>query len=258
MDTISTEERLELYRLFAAVFFTLPDQNFVRMIRQIQVSGDDNATQLLADFQAEIEGLSDEEVQQALRIDFARLLNGAVDQGARAPFESVYREVDVLDLLKQLNRQYRAWGYGFAETHGEQSDHIAKELGFMQMLCERELGACDTETLEQIQETEQEFLDQHLGPWVIPFAKEAGGAAQTKFYQAICEMLASHMTSELSSARHSAFPSTDKVGQQSCASKHQASQRQMANDPSTHNRKTVGHRTAFEPMVFRGLCPLLT
>lgn len=191
--------RLELYRMLAATFFALPDLDFITMIRQMQVPDDGSEiSNHIVLYQRTIANQSDEDVRQELRVDFARMLNGAVEQGARPPFESAYCNDDVLDLLKQLNHQYQAWGYGFASSHSEQSDHIAKELGFMQMLCERDLEKhTDSALHAQIMETEIEFMAHHLARWGSRFAREAGEAARTPFYQAVCQMLECHLADEV-------------------------------------------------------------
>lgn len=257
MDNQTTRERLELYRLFAALFFTLPDKPFVEMVRSIGIPSSDSTSLLLNEFKEDIASLSDDEVQRILRVDFARLLNGAVEQGGRPPFESVYCEEDVLDLLKRLNRQYKAWGYGFAETHGEQSDHIAKELGFMQMLCERELDQAENEQrLSQIRDTEREFLEDHLARWALRFAQESRDAARTKFYQAMCSMLSEHLANELSAFGLAPTGSAATPGSDLEDAPHESSAHSCMASSSEAVSKQQRRPLQAKPLRFGGGCPL--
>lgn len=199
MELTEARERLNLYKLFASLYFTLPDHDFVCMLRNLAVEEDGSeATGLLSAYIHKAQERSDDDIQQELRVDRARLLNGAVKQGARAPYESSYRDTDTRTLLRELNRLYESWGYGFAHSRSEQSDHIAKELGFMQMFCEREVAHWEDEAaIADLRVAEKDFMQKHLGQWVLPFAHETYAAAQTDFYRAASLMLAQHAENEI-------------------------------------------------------------
>lgn len=191
MNAVSIVDRLKVYQLFCALFFDLPDYAFVDMLKQLPIDdleGSEGST-LLVRYLESIQGRSDEEVLRDLRVDRTHLMLGAVDDGIPAPFESAYLNLPVQRVLSDLNSLYRGEEYGFADSRSEQSDHIAKELGFMQMYCEREMEAKNDTDVQVLRECERQFYSDHLGRWIRLFSAMLKEHAQTDFYRSAALML---------------------------------------------------------------------
>jgi len=70
-------------------------------------------------------------------------------------------------------------------THLMTPDHLALELGFMEAMIRQN----DTDA-------QKEFLATHLGHWAPPFLLGCKRAAQTPFYQEICDFAAEFLISD--------------------------------------------------------------
>ncbi len=199
LDKTKREERLHSYAVFSTLFFDLPDETFVDMLKSISM-GDlkgSEGSALLVHYVDSIKEQNTASVLQDLRVDRTHLLLGAVGNYMPAPFESAYLNLPVQQVLMELHALYRQEGYGFARTKSEQADHIAKELGYMQMFCEREIEEDDEGTLVCMREKEKCFFQDHLGRWAYLFARDLLEHAQTDFYRSVALMLQEFLDSEM-------------------------------------------------------------
>lgn len=192
------EQRRSLYAMFASLFLDLPDREFVDMVRGLDVDpSETGGSAMLAAYVLDARERSAEDVLRELRVDRTYLLNGAVREGARPPYESAFLGLPPQQVIGDLNLLYNREGYGLARTRSEQSDHIGKELGFMQMYCERELeNGGDASCRADLRKRERAFFEDHLGPWMALFAQELQKHAQTDFYRAIGLFLEEHAREE--------------------------------------------------------------
>lgn len=130
---------------------------------------------------------------QTLLVDYTRLFLGPV-QALAKPYGSCWlssstRTTDnpslaVLDL-------YSAGGFEIAEEFRELPDHVAVELEFLYLLNfttneARRAGQMDD--LAAAEQLERQFLNEHLGAWVGPFAAAVKFGAKTEFYRELAEL----------------------------------------------------------------------
>ena len=125
---------------------------------------------------------------QALRVDHAKLFVGPFELLA-PPYESVY--VDDVDRVMTrstlaLEHAYRQEGLDIGLD--EPADHVAAELEFMYYLVGEELEALldlDIDTATHYLQTQQDFLEEHLGVWIEAFAENVVEHAETEFYRTV-------------------------------------------------------------------------
>lgn len=130
---------------------------------------------------------------QTLLVDYTRLFLGPV-QALANPYGSCWLDetaqsdgnsaLAVIDL-------YRAGGFDVDEEFGELPDHVAVELEFLYLLtfagneARRAGQMADLSAAEQL---ERQFLGEHLGAWVGPFAAAVKSGAETEFYRELAEL----------------------------------------------------------------------
>ncbi len=129
---------------------------------------------------------NDEELLEALNVDFTSLfvMNNP-------PIESsvVDNKNEVLvGLQNPVMLFYHKSGYEFnlLHTHLQIPDHIAIEFGFLQNLVNN----------NEIH-LQKEFLKKHLANWGIPYLIGCKSAADTPFYEDLCDFSAEFLASEL-------------------------------------------------------------
>lgn len=130
---------------------------------------------------------------QTLLVDYTRLFLGPVNTLAN-PYGSCWMSAPaqaegnsslaVLDL-------YRAGGFEIDEEFGELPDHVAVELEFLYLLTftgndARRAG--QAEDLAANERLERQFLAEHLGAWIGPFAAAVKSGAETGFYRELAEL----------------------------------------------------------------------
>jgi TorA maturation chaperone TorD len=131
-----------------------------------------------------------------LAVDYTRTFigHGINAYSAAYPFESVYTSPK--RLLMQGARDevlaiYRAAGIDKADNWKEGEDHIALELEFEQILCERAAQALskgDEDRAENLLLQQRNFLEDHLLNWVPMFIADIGRFSQTDFYRGLAKL----------------------------------------------------------------------
>lgn len=132
-----------------------------------------------------------------LAVDFARLfvVRGRDTRDAAYPFESVYASTEGLtssDARADVRRRYRAAGLAPDEGWTVGEDHIALELQFLQLLCERAadaVAAGDRAGAAALAAEQAAFLDDHLLRWAPRFADAVERDARTALYRGAARQL---------------------------------------------------------------------
>jgi TorA maturation chaperone TorD len=94
---------------------------------------------------------------------------------------------------------YRAQGVTTAPDPHELPDHVTIELEFLFHLCRREedaWGHDDGETARGLRRALDRFLDEHASRWLPEFAASVKEAARVELYQALADLLSTHLSAE--------------------------------------------------------------
>jgi TorA maturation chaperone TorD len=127
------------------------------------------------------------EVLLALEAEYNRLFVGPMPPLAH-PYESVYRSAGGLvmgDCTLDVLKTYAEEGFALSAGHRDLPDHLAVELEFMALLCEREARACaegGTASVQTFQHKERSFLEAHLRCWLPQFCQRVLRAGPSPFY----------------------------------------------------------------------------
>lgn len=140
-----------------------------------------------------------------LKVDFARcfLGNGVDGYSAAYPYESVYTSEK--RLMMQAARDearaiYRAYGIEKAADWKEGEDHVALELEFEQVMCDRTIEALlagDEEKVRNLLSAQLGFLRNHLVAWTPMMTADMKTHAQTKLYQGLAYLTDGFLPTDL-------------------------------------------------------------
>lgn len=123
------------------------------------------------------------------------------------PYESVYRQDRPL-LAKGLvmgpstadvRRRYAEGDLVLAKNFNDLPDHIAVEMEFMHFLCAEELRALEDGKPQECtkrRKMQQEFLREHLEPWVDRFAECILRSTNSSFHKSAAKLLKTFVKSE--------------------------------------------------------------
>ncbi len=184
--------RAKLYQLLSSVYIGPPDLDFLKFLAGwVSSSIGDGPSHLLSQqirhslymlngFFKKLEEGSQEELREAVSVEFTRLFRGVKPlYSPLPPYESVYREESGCvfgDLTVEVHREYRRFGLDLADgLTGEPPDHLSFELDFMHLLCSLEAKAWDRDDEDEALRfllAEKEFLEKHLMKWLPRFCGE--------------------------------------------------------------------------------------
>lgn len=149
-----------------------------------------------------------EDVLDALAVDFARtfLGSGILTGNAAFPYESVYTSEHALIMQEardEVLAVYRANGMDKEASWTDPEDHLALELEFMGMLCDRIAGALEAGEDQpaaadpaELVATQYGFLKLHLLRWVSRFCADVPRFCETDFYAAAAQLLEAFLHGE--------------------------------------------------------------
>lgn len=128
-----------------------------------------------------------------LAVDYVRAFIGSGNDGFSAayPYESVYtspKRLMMQDARDEVLVLYRAFGLDKQESWKEGEDHIALELEFEQILCERAIAAYeagDEDECLKLLLSQRNFLEDHLLAWYPMMAADLQKFPQTDFYKGL-------------------------------------------------------------------------
>lgn len=131
-----------------------------------------------------------------LAVDYTRTFIGAgVDGHAAAyPFESVYTSKDRLlrqDARDEVLALYRSEGLNKSGAWKDEEDHVAIELEFEAVLCDRAAEALEAGSEDRAVElfkTQRGFLEGHLLNWAPAFTADMRRFAKTDLYRGLAEL----------------------------------------------------------------------
>lgn len=188
-------QRAKTYGLLSHLYRVEVDQVFLDELHAMRFparTGNDEADQgfrLIAGYLSNVWDNSLEE----LAVDYARIFIGqGIDAFSAAyPFESVYtseKRLLMQDARDEVLAIYRSVGLDKQSTWKEGEDHIAVELEFVKLLCERTAEALEKENVERalfFLSTQLNFLDDHLLSWVPMMTEDVQRFAQTDLYKGL-------------------------------------------------------------------------
>ncbi len=131
------------------------------------------------------------EAYRELRHDYAELFLNAGKNPA-FPYESCYQTREPLvmqDAMIEVRKAYRDAGVRKNETWADLDDHIAVELEFMRYLAEKSADGAD-------QNSQFDFLRNHLMGWSVDFCAVLTGATGSDFYRGLAEITMSFLFNE--------------------------------------------------------------
>ena len=136
---------------------------------------------------------ADGTVLTELAVDYVRAFIGSGNDGFSAayPYESVYtspKRLMMQDARDEVLVLYRAFGLDKQESWKEGEDHIALELEFEQILCERAIRAYeagDEDECLKLLLSQRNFLEDHLLTWYPMMAADLQKFPQTDFYKGL-------------------------------------------------------------------------
>ena len=136
---------------------------------------------------------ADGTVLTELAVDYVRAFIGSGNDGFSAayPYESVYtspKRLMMQDARDEVLVLYRTFGLDKQESWKEGEDHIALELEFEQILCERAIRAYeagDEDECLKLLLSQRNFLEDHLLAWYPMMAADLQKFPQTDFYKGL-------------------------------------------------------------------------
>ncbi len=187
----------DAWGFLAAVFNTLPDASLVQGLRATlpnAAADDSDSGQAAASSPAAawMEGLSDAQALEALGKDRARLFRHVDEFCIDPPYESIYVGKSENAVLQELHRFFLEAGFTTTGLCKEPIDYLGMELAFLAESCERELAAAQAEQPEEaarLAGLREEFLADHVQPWVPAYARQMQAAAETGFYREVATQL---------------------------------------------------------------------
>ena len=166
----TTEDRSATYRLLSCCYYP-PDERLVEALRESDVRALRQITVPTLD---------------KLKVDYAQLFVGPFDVAA-PPYGSVYLEHDRRicgDTTMDIIARYRE--EGLQVTLKEPADHVAVELEYMYLLALRQMQASAEHhegLATRYMQKQRDFLQTHLGVWVVMFTQRIVEHARTGFYR---------------------------------------------------------------------------
>ena len=203
--------RAEIYDLLLGIFSHLPDQQLLDKIRgedlkdilntlsQLESTRCRSGLDYVHSYQFAIKSRPNDEVLTELSVDRTKILRGTGHPDLKPPYEGLYKEGrDVGQSLIEVKRFYREAGILPEESVHEPPDYICIELDFMRQLCLREQDQWRSEEdVLKVIATEETFLTEHLGSWVIEFCQQVERHALTDFYRGFALILEAVITTDM-------------------------------------------------------------
>ena len=199
------ENRARVYALLARCYEKELDASFAAELSgAARIESDDPA---LADgFAALQAGLvdCDEAALEQLAVVFDRVFFGMGPRTAQKafPYESVYTSAKGLmmqEAYAQVKNVFAAAGFAKDPSFTEPEDHVAVELAFMALLCERAAAALregDADAAEEAMAAQLAFLREHLLNWIGRFAADVRKAAEGGFYAQLASFTETYLAAD--------------------------------------------------------------
>ena len=139
---------------------------------------------------------SREDVLDVLAVDYARtfLGGGILNGNAAFPYESVYTSEHALIMQEARDEvldTYRRNSYCIPSEWTDPEDHIAIELAYMRVLCDRTnqvIAKSEGTDAVSLVGMQYSFLTLHLLRWVQNFCTDVDRFSSTTFYKAVARL----------------------------------------------------------------------
>ena len=198
--------RARTYGLLARIFRVEVDGKFLEELRHLKFptsTGNEHVDYGYRTMYNYLKGTWEDTLLDLAR-DYARTFIGHGNNGRSAayPFESVHtseKRLLMQDARDEVLAIYRANLLKKGEEWNDCEDHIALELEFMQVMCERTAKALkegkEDEAVEMLK-TQRAFVGQHLANWVPMFVSDIKYFSQTDLYIGAGELLLGFVQTE--------------------------------------------------------------
>lgn len=199
--------RARTYGLLARIFRVEVDGKFLEELRHLKFptsTGNEHVDYGYRTMYNYLKGTWEDTLLDLAR-DYARTFIGHGNNGRSAayPFESVHtseKRLLMQDARDEVLAIYRANLLKKGEEWNDCEDHIALELEFMQVMCERTAKALkegkEDEAVEMLK-TQRAFVGQHLANWVPMFVSDIKYFSQTDLYIGAGELLLGFVQTEV-------------------------------------------------------------
>lgn len=175
--TVSPEEqaRAQVYALLAALLYRPPEQALLEALRALEVPGADSGQEMAAAWGALKQAATRAEAA-ALADEYQELFIG-VSRGELVPYGSWYLTGYLMERpLAELRIDLKRFGFERQKGVSEPEDHVAA-------LCET-MGLI-TGSGEFALDTQRQFFEKHLQPWMERFFRDLTTARSASFYRAV-------------------------------------------------------------------------
>ncbi len=200
-------QRMNTYMLLSRLYLKEIDEPLLKELHGMRfpvVTGDeatDTGYLYIATF---LSNLWEESLTE-LAIDYAKtfLGNGVDAFSAAYPYESVYtseKRLMMQDARDEVLAIYRAYGIEKQDSWKEGEDHVALELEFMRVLCQRTLDALaagDEDEASHLLLSQRNFLEEHLATWVPMMTADMRRFSKTKMYQGLSYLTEGFLATDL-------------------------------------------------------------
>ncbi len=199
--------RARTYGLLARIFRVEVDGKFLEELRRLKFptsTGNEHADYGYRTMYNYLKGTWEDTLLDLAR-DYARTFIGHGNNGRSAayPFESVHtseKRLLMQDARDEVLAMYRENLLKKGHEWNDCEDHIALELEFMQVMCERTAEALkkgDEDGAIELLKTQRAFVGQHLANWVPMFVSDIKYFAQTDLYIGAGEVLLGFIQEEV-------------------------------------------------------------
>lgn len=171
-----------LYRFLSSTF-AYPNEGFISLLRKnlAQVSATESP---LGSKLHQVVDLLEKEPLVKLQADYTRLFITGYPKTPCPPYESVYREKQLLGKSNQeVQTIYHEWGM---LVDSRLADHLATEFEFLAFLSS---ASDQAEIADKAKKTERVFIDDHFGKWVPKFANDLKSHAEIEGYKLLGEAI---------------------------------------------------------------------
>lgn len=197
-DSIAlARDRMLTYQLLSSLYFT---EVSVDLLDQLRRNASLPAGKL-ADYARELSAQDLEGARVDAAADFARLFLG-MSAHPVSPYESVFTSPEHLlmqDARDEVLSMYRSEGFAYSVRGNLPEDHIAAEMEFMALLCEKEIEAYendDSEEVERVSRVQRSFVADHLSAWIPEFCDQVQSRSRTLLYGGLAQITEEFLAAE--------------------------------------------------------------
>lgn len=201
------EQRAATYGMLSRLYRVEIDQPFLDELRSMRFPANTGNADVDEGYRRLAKYLSNvwENSVTDLAVDYVRAFIGhGVDAFSAAyPFESVYtseKRLLMQDARDEVLAIYRSAGLEKQESWKEGEDHVALELEFIQILCNRTVDALkkgDEDEAYALLVTQKNFLEDHLLAWAPMMTADLKKFAQTDLYQGLAYLTDGFLETDL-------------------------------------------------------------